>query len=193
LPDSPQVSQEFDVSSLPASLTALAVSDDGTTLLAGVSDGQTGGIYLVSASNGIRRLASAGLPAAIRFLSKSDSAVVADSQANQVLLLSAIGGAVTSSVLAGSADGANGPNRIEMIGGNQAAVVSNASSNQLLWVDMATGKVRLISMSYLVSALHAVNGNPLVLVFSEPSAYWLLTQTAGGPSMTYVSGFSGGK
>lgn len=193
LPDSPQVSQQFNVSSLPASLTALAVSDDGTALLAGVSDGQTGGIYLISASNGIRSIASAGLPAAIRFLSQSDKAVVADSHANQVLLLSAISGAVTSNVLARSADGAKGPNRIEMIGGNRAAVVANTGSNPLIWVDMPTGKVSLVSMSYSVGALHAVNGNPVVLVSSEPSAFWLLSQTAGGTSMTYISVLSGGQ
>jgi hypothetical protein len=193
LPDSPQVSQGFGVSSLPAPLTALAVSDDGTALLAGVSDGQTGGIYLISASNGIRSVASAGLPAAIRFLSQSDSALVADSQTNQVLLLSTISGAIKSSVLAGSADGASGPNRIEMIGGNQAAVVANTGSKPLIWVDMPSGKVSLVSMSYPVRALYAVHGNPLVLVSSGPSAFWLLSQTAGGPSMTYISGLSHGQ
>ena len=72
--------------------------------------------------------------------------------------------------------------------GNRAAVVANTGSNPLIWVDMPTGKVSLVPMSYPVSALHAVNGNPVVLVSSEPSAFWLVSQTAGGPSMTYVSG-----
>jgi hypothetical protein len=185
LPDAPQITQQFDLSSLPAPLTALAVSDDGSTLLVGASDGQTGAVYLVSATNGIRSLVTAGVPAAIRFLS-SDSAVVADSRASQILLLSTISGVVTSRVLAGAADGVNGPTQVEVCSANQAAVVSNGGSKLLLSIDLSTGKLTFVSMSYPVTGLHAVTGSPMVFISSESSAFWSLGLNASGPSLTFI-------
>ena len=173
LPNLPQVSQQFDVSSLPASLTALAVTDDGATLLAGVSDfrSSTGGVYLISAANGARRVASAVFPAAIRF-AQSDSAVVADSGTNQVLLFSGITGTFTSTVLAGSADGVKSPTQIEIIAGGYAVLVANTSSDALLWIDIPTAKTTPVPFLYRVEALHAVTGNPVVFVSSSPFALW---------------------
>jgi hypothetical protein len=191
LPGSPQVSQQFDVSALPAPLTALAVSDDGTSLLAGVSDGDTGGIYLITAGNGVRRVVSAKLPAAIQFLSQSDSALIADSRADQVLLLSGVTGTVSSTLLATSADGAKGPSQIQMIGGTQAALVANTASDALFWIDLPTRKLTPVSFSYQVLALQAVSGSPVVLISTARSALWLVNQTPGGPLVTFVPGSSG--
>ncbi len=191
LQGAPRVSQQFDVSALPARLTALAVSDDGTALLAGVSDGDTGGIYLITAGNGIRNIVSAKLPAAIQFLSQSDSALIADSRADQVLLLSDVTGPVTSTVLAASADGAKGPNQIQMIGGTQAALVANTNSKVLFLIDMPTRKLSLVSFSYRVVALQAVSRTPGVLISTAPSALWLVSQSSSGPLVTFVPGSSG--
>jgi hypothetical protein len=186
LPGAPQVSQQFDVSSFPAPLVSLAVSDDGTALLAGVFDLNTRGIYFISAGNGIRRVASAKFPAAVRFVSQADSAVVADSEANQVLLLSDLTGAVTSSVLAGAADGARTPNQIEVIAGGKAALVSNEGSDGLIWIDLTNSKLTPVSFRFRVEGLQAVAGAPLVFISSEPASLWLVNQTTGGPSVTYV-------
>jgi DNA-binding beta-propeller fold protein YncE len=83
---SPSFSGLFQVGSLGA-VSALAVSDDGSTVAVGVSDGETGALYVASTGHSMRLVASMTHPAAIAFLHNSNNAVVADDATNTVSVM----------------------------------------------------------------------------------------------------------
>jgi hypothetical protein len=68
-------------------VSAFAVSDDGSTVAVGVSDGETGALYVASTGHSMRLVASMTHPAAIAFLHNSNNAVVADDVANTVSVM----------------------------------------------------------------------------------------------------------
>ena len=94
LPDSPQLSRRVDLSSLPHPPDVIAISEDGTLLLAGVSENAKGspaqGEVFVFTSDAIapRSIGVVQHASAIAFVGQSHDALLADDVANSVSLLS---------------------------------------------------------------------------------------------------------
>ncbi len=188
LPGSASVQQEFDVSSLSMPFTAMAVSDDGTTVLAGVSSGQSGAVYRLSAGSAIENVLSAASPSALRFLPQTDSALLADSALNQILLLRELSGTVAVKVLAGPEEGANGPNQIEVLADNRTIVVGNAGANSLLLIDVLRGTTTVLPTFAPVSAMRTVKMRSGVALATEgPPAYWLFGGEPAHPVLTLIA------
>jgi hypothetical protein len=126
---SPSFSGQFQVGSLGA-LSAFAVSDDGKTVVAGVSDGQTGSLFIANAGRPMRLIASMAHPAAIVFLRNSSNAVVADDVANMVSTI--WDGQVFP--VASSQDGISQPTAIGISNDNQRVFVGSSQSGSVITV-----------------------------------------------------------
>jgi hypothetical protein len=126
---SPSLSGQFQVGSL-GSLSAFGVSDDGKTVAVGVSDGQTGSLFIASAGRPMRLIASMAHPAAIVFLHNSSNAVVADDVANTVSTI--WDGQVFP--VASSQDGISQPIAIGISNDNQRVFVGSSQSGSVITV-----------------------------------------------------------
>ena len=120
LPSSPQLSLTVDLSPSALPLTCLAVSDDAQAILAGVSDGTRGAIWMFVAGKAGQQITTAGLPSGLRFFSASENAVAADKSWQQILLLPS---GAAPQILAGAVQGIRAPADLEI-----------STDQQTIWV-----------------------------------------------------------
>src|SRR2546426_2425915 len=107
---------EFGASNPPS---ALAISDDGNTVLLGISDGDRGSVYLANPQQSPRLIASLSHPSAIQFLRNSGDAIIADDVENRIYAFS--NGQVYS--IAASGDGIASPAAIAISNDNRKVFV----------------------------------------------------------------------
>jgi hypothetical protein len=79
----PQVHFEVETASIGATLTAMAVNDNGQ-VLAAFSNGETGAVYLIMPGGGPRLLSTASFVTSIAFDPTGNRAAVADRGANRL-------------------------------------------------------------------------------------------------------------
>lgn len=187
LPDSPQLAQDLDASTLAAPVISLAIADDGATVLAGVSDGQSGAVYRITTDGAVNMLTTTA-PSALRLIPQTDSALIADSQLNQVLLVSGLSGTPTVKQLAGADDGASGPSQIELLAGNRTAVVANSKANSLLFLDLQSSKIVSVPILGPAVSLRPVRSRTgLAAVTASPSAFWLVSGNLDAPLVSLIA------
>ncbi len=166
----------------------MAVNDDGSMLLVGISDGQSGAVYRLTSDNALTNILSTASPSALRFVPQSDSALVADGQLNQILLLSTLSGSVGVKALAGADDGASGPNQIEVLADNRTAVIGNSGASSLLLIDLQLGTSRSFPIFAPAVSMRTVRmRSGVALSTSGPPAYWLLGGEFGNPVLTMIA------
>jgi hypothetical protein len=126
---------EVDTSSLPAAAKLLAVSEDGSSLLAAVQEGEATAVYFLTAAPAATRTrlspasvdeseggpetppsgASArlltvfGAVTALEFVGDSLDALVADASANSIYMLAGVGGAAQTVLLGSAREGVANP------------------------------------------------------------------------------------
>jgi hypothetical protein len=94
LPNSPQMGRQVDLSTLPNAPDVIAISDDGSLLLAGVPENAAGSpaqgevFVFTPDTTAPRSIASVQHASAIAFVSQSHDALLADDVANSVTLVS---------------------------------------------------------------------------------------------------------
>ncbi len=188
LPLSPQMARQVDLSTLGSvPLTSLAVSDDGQSLLIGVSDGTSGAVWLFPAQGAARQQLSAGVPSAARFFAGRQDAVVADSGWQQVALLSSVGDQVSSRVLGGSAQGFIAPADVEISADQKRVWVADV--NSLLAIDLGSGAVSAQSCPFTPSSFLRLTGRSVYLVSSQDgSATGMWAPDSAVPRVWQVTG-----
>jgi hypothetical protein len=141
LPDNPVASSSHSVSSLPGTITALAIAADGSTALAASSDGTYGGIYEISNSDGAtpQSIVSAFQPSAVSYLNNDQDAVLADSFTNEVDLIQGVHGSRTRSVMVSSRDGVQNPIALQPFNG--LLLIASAGSQNVIGYDLAASRV----------------------------------------------------
>jgi hypothetical protein len=188
LPDSPALSQDLDVSSLGAPVFSIAVADDASIVLVGTSDGQSGAVYRITPDNVTVNILTAAVPSALRLIPQTDSALIADSQVNQVLLVSTLSGTPSVKALAGPDDGASGPDRIELLAGNRLAVVANLSASSVLFIDLQLAKSTSVPINAPAISLKPIKlRTGLAIVTAAPAAYWLVSNGPDGPVISLIA------
>jgi hypothetical protein len=120
---SPAVAGAFNVAEL-GTPSALGISDDGGTIALGVSNGQNGALFVLTALGQAQWMSSMRHPAAIAFFHGSDSAVIADDVENTIFLLS--NGQVLP--VAAEVDGISAPVAVAVAKDNQRVFAANAGS-----------------------------------------------------------------
>ena len=126
LSQSPVFAGQFEVGNA-GKVSAFALSDDGRTVAAGVSDGDQGSVFLIKLNQPAQLIASMPHPAVIQFLHGSNDAIIADDVQNKVYALS--NGQVFT--LASAEDGIAGPVGIAVSNDNQRIFVGNSKSGSV--------------------------------------------------------------
>ena len=136
LPDSPAFSDESDFGATVA-LQAIAISDDGLVLAAFGDMDTPSRLYTMRAGSEPQSIGTGQRATAICFLSGSDSALVADETARQIMLYTLSYSAATERVVAAEADGVSDPVAMNVSGGGRWAVVGNAADQTVLRIDLS--------------------------------------------------------
>lgn len=144
MPERPEVKPAFSLPGLPGSVTAVAVTGDGTTLLVSVSDGvRKGSLYRVSTQDGETPqadfLLSLAQGAAVSFLNGDREAIAADAGSAQVFHIRDLGGAREVLLLAGASDGVDRPAAIAQSVDGRRILVVNTGSRSILVIDLSGG------------------------------------------------------
>lgn len=84
LPDSPEEAEEWPLSGLPGSISALAVGDGGGMALVGIASEVDGGIYLLRAGGAAHRIGSLSDPRLIAVNPGATEAIAVDAAANSI-------------------------------------------------------------------------------------------------------------
>jgi hypothetical protein len=131
LPDSPTVAPALDLSSIPGTITAIALDRSGTNVLIATDQGA---LYLSSADMYPRLIANFGLPTALALLNDDQDVVVADAAVNQLILLRRFAATPESFLLASERDGVSAPAALQISSDSRKLYVANGASRTLdIW------------------------------------------------------------
>jgi len=166
LSQSPVLAGTFDVGG-PGGITALAISDDGRTLAAGIADGDAGSLFIQNAGQPSQTIPGVSHAAAIEFLHNSDQAVIADDRVNTIYMLA---NRQLFSV-ANADNGISAPIALALSNDNRKIFIANSGSGSVVQIgpDGAIGQSR--SCNCAVTGLHVTNTDGV----------YRLTDFSGGP------------
>jgi hypothetical protein len=126
LTSSPVLVSEFEVGQL-GKVSAFSVSDSGNSLIVAVFDGNAGTVFVLNLGEQPRVIASVRHASAVRFLNRSDAAVIADDVDNKVYGF--MGGQLFP--IAGEQDGIAAPIAVAVAADNSKAFVINSGSHSV--------------------------------------------------------------
>ena len=182
LPGAPKVSEELYLSA-GAHPSALAVGDDGRTVLAGV--GNT--VFMVTRSGevpllpGLLKIGAITVPA-------HTTAYVADSGRNQIFRLRWLGGNLDIAMVAGPKQGIDGPVALALSQNGGRAFVVNGKSRTVSIIDLGGHTpVTKIACGCTPTGLDRLAGND-VFRLTEPSnrPLWMLDASGQVPRVLFV-------
>ncbi len=161
LPDTPVVAGWIEVSS---TFAPLAISDDGTAVLAAAEEG----LLLLGADGSARLVSSVRGIAAAAFLNQRLDAVIAESASNTVYWVRDVSGAGEIIPLAAEKDGISNPVAVSVSSDNQRVFVANAGSGTIAFLDLSGGALALVSCGCAPTGLDRLQGRA-VFRLTEPS------------------------
>lgn len=167
LPSAPSA-RAVDLSALPGAPRALAVSDDGTAILAATESG----LFLVTAHGEIRPLPAPGPVTALAFLPGSRDALAVG--AGAVGLLSDVAGDAAWRTLAALDENFGEPLAVAAAG-SRALV---AGSRAVAAIDIASGELSALPCSCEVTTLARLAGDSFRITPASASPVWMVS---GGP------------
>lgn len=182
LPQAPSLAGVFDLAALPGEAIALAVSDDGSAVLAGAG----GGVFLVGPDGPPRFLTAVGEVSAIAFFNGSTEAVFADRVRNTVHRLHDPAGSGEMVLLAGERDGISEPVSVALSGDNARVFIANRGSATVGIVPAAGGPLEQVPCECSLTALQRLHGSSTFRL-TEPSSMplWVLEASAE-PRVVFV-------
>ena len=143
----PRVGGAIELGDLPGVITALAVADDGRTVLVGAATREGGAIYSAVSGASAERIAPAGQVVSLAFLPGSNDALAADRQRQEALRITGIGRSPAVTVIASGADGLRSPTAVAASSDGSAAIVASVENRMVARVPMAGGALQMIDCS----------------------------------------------
>jgi hypothetical protein len=186
LPFQPTVAKDLDLSALPGTLTALAVSDAGGVLVS-LSVAGAGSLFFFDPQGEARYVLGVGHVSSLAFLSNRDEAVVADQTANSVALIRNLTGAVEWIPLAAEKDGISAPVAVEVSGDSRRAFVASSGSPDVLILDLSGGVLGRLSCPCAVSGLQRLKGNSRFrLTPTTETPLWVFDGDTEQPRVVFI-------
>jgi DNA-binding beta-propeller fold protein YncE len=180
LPAAPKVASELYLSA-GQSPSAIAVSDDGRTVLAAVG----GTVFHLTAGSEVPVLTELGNVTAMT-IPATGTAFVADSGQNQIHRIRGIGGSMETDVIAGPHDGINGPVAVAVSRDNSRAFVANGKAKTLATIQLtAQPTVTEAACGFAPTGLARLAGNE-VFRLTEMSNLPMWVVAAGGPEPRFL-------
>jgi DNA-binding beta-propeller fold protein YncE len=180
LPGTPKVANEFYLSA-GQSPSAMAVSDDGHTILAAAG----GTVFHLTAGSEVPLLTELGKVSALT-IPATGTALVADSGRNQIQRIRGIGGGIETDILAGPHDGINGPVAVAVSRDNSRAFVANGKGRTLATIPLtAQAGVTHVACGFLPTGLEQLSGQD-VFRLTEFSNLPMWVMEAGGQEPRFL-------
>ncbi len=184
----PAVSYEFELDASSATVSALAVSDDGETVAAGTSDGTVGLVQLFVRGQAPVQLLQAGNPAVIRYDGQAARWLIVDSVRNEAILAAGGGSEQQAKVFAGLDPDEVGPMSDARISRDGRAIyLIHGSTGQAETVNFDSGAVTRFAVPPAAIESGSLPGGLLVLgTASGAPRVWLVDFGGGEPVARYV-------
>jgi len=167
---SPVVVATFDLSAF-GKPTAFAITDDGQTLAMGVAAGGPGSLLLVNSGRPARLIGTMNHPSAIRFLSNSTNAIVADDADNKIYMLS---NSQLFAIASGD-DGISTPVAIALSNDNQRVFVGNSQPSSVTTLQLSGSSAGSTVCHCTLTGLYPTNTDSV----------FRLTDYSGGPVLLF--------
>lgn len=185
LPDHPTFSQAMPYSGVPP-LTALDVDAAGSNILAAFSDGVRGEVDRFDAAGTKHFITAAVAPSAVEFINGGHDAAIADSGANQILIVRDIQGAQEQVVAASGAD-LNGD--LSMSVWNSLLLVGSSGSQKLFEIDLTQLAVKgTFQLSVAPTRIDPLNDSDVFLISDFTSHPIYVIRMADSPSTFFIPG-----
>ena len=185
LPRNPAVSATLDLTGLPGTLGELAISDDGSTALAVLSDGAAAFLYRLGAS-GHRLIATAGRISALAFSQSGADAIFADAQANAIWLIHDVRGPAELIPLASEKDGISDPVGVALPSQGGYAAVANRKTGTISSVPLTGGLVKPILCQCEPTTLQPLGRDIYRLNDFSAGPLWVIQARASGINTAFV-------
>jgi hypothetical protein len=182
LSQSPALMGTFDIGGMSA-VTAFGVSDDATTAIFAVSNGDMGSVFIASPRQAPRLIASIHHASAIQFMRNSGDAVIADDVENRIYAFS--NGQVFA--IAGPEDGIASPNGIAIANDQQKVFVGNASSGSITTIGLNGTGTQTTACNCALSSLQPMSADSVFqLTDFSGSSLLLFDANSAAPRMVFV-------
>lgn len=179
LPDDPSIRQ-LDISGLEGGAAALAISDDGQALLAGVP----GSMFLAVGSN-IRRIQELDNASAAVFIARTHDALLLDKRGNRLMQWRDATGEVVA--VAGELEGLSQPVAVAAARDGSRFFVANAGTRTVSVIDAKTGERIAVECQCAPTGLSSLNGRS-VFRLTDPAdgQIWVFDGDAPSPRIVFI-------
>jgi hypothetical protein len=182
LPAAAVLAGQIDIRGLGA-ITAMGISDDGRTVAIGVSNGQTGSLFVANPGIQPRLAASLQHPVAIAFLHNSSDAIVADDSQNAIYYVSA--GQVYG--VASAADGVAAPVAVAVSNDNQRVFAANSQSRSVMTIALSGEAAAPVYCNCALTGMYPTSTDSVFrLTDFTGSPILLFDANRATPRITYV-------
>jgi len=159
LPQTPQVVQEFDASTIAGQPNGLAVSDDGSLLLLRFVDPNVQpGLWLMTASGTVHRL-QVDEPSGVAFFAGGHDVVVGDDATASASIILDVGQTETQILLVAGVDGMASFSSIATSDDRTKVFLGDGKSGNVAVVDVSSGRPAVVSCGCQVTGLSRLRGN----------------------------------
>ncbi len=159
LPDAPETAWRAAASSLPGPVSAMAVSDDGTTVLVAAGNEGRSSVMVLTAGHGWRYVAGAGMPVSLGFLANRPDGLIADGAASEVFLVRDPANSAAIRVVAGPGEGVSSPIAVAVARDNSKVAVVNAGAGGIVVVALDGAAVTKMACHCSPTGIERLNGN----------------------------------
>ena len=184
-PAAPELVFEFDASNIAGRVTALAVSDDASMALLGVSRDGIDSLWVVNASTA--GFIAPSHASSIAFLANRHDAVFADNASGLAFLLPNITNTASPILLLNRNEGVEGLSGIGVSDDGRFAVISGAATGNVGIVDLGTADHTIVRCNCKPSGVHRMTGSAVFRLNEPPdSMTTLLDLSTGKPRVLVI-------
>lgn len=185
LPQSPSVAVQIDISALPQQPDVLAVSDDGSVLLAGVP-GSTGQVFALVPHAGPKSIATVKHASALAFFSRSHDAVIADDVANSLQMVQDVAGAAASA-WSFTDERLPSPDSVQVSPDNQAIFAASSKTGVIGILGAGGVNPAFVACQCTPTELHALSVAPAYQITeAQNGLFWILNGDRSNPRALFV-------
>lgn len=167
LPRRPTAGKELDISSLPDSPGAFAVSDDARFVVAVVNRRDSGEIFLIDADANMRQVFRGVHLSAVAFIGASHDLVVADDVNDSVHVVRAVNSSAAAIPIARREDGVGGPLAVSASPDHRHVFVLNARPTSVTDLDLTNHTAAKYICHCAPKDMMPLNGRA-TFIFSHP-------------------------
>jgi hypothetical protein len=157
---SPQVAQQFDTSNIPGGASSIAVSDDGSVVLARFVDSGTAGLWMMNSSGAVQRLPM-DQPSAAAFFANRNDAIVGSAATQSATIIMNAGQTATQVPLVSTIDGMAGFSSIAASDDGGRVFLGDATSGNIAVVDVQTGQSIVVPCGCQPTGFYHLKGNSI--------------------------------